>query len=177
MNVDIECVCPPTSTGDVRHPKGDRVELRETLDFRSARSARTAIIFAKQEDPDIGVAELQTILTESYILFGIESWTIVDAKGKRVEVSRAAIRSFMEEHWEAADTVCDAATNLYNEKVVDPLVRRASALSQPTPTDASTSATPGPTPRQKPSRRSSTSTIRMDGIETTSSLHAGASSS
>ena len=176
MNVAIPCVCPPKADGEPRHIS-DRVELRDRLDFRSARAARTAIMFAKQEDPDIGEAELQAILTESYLLFGIASWSVTDDKGKKTDPTRPAIRAFMEDNAEAADEVADAATGLYNVQVIDPLVRRASALSQPTPTDASTSVTTGSTTPPKPSKRSSTSTTRMDATGMTSSSHAGGFSS
>jgi hypothetical protein len=172
----IECICPPKADGAPRHAS-DEVRLREKLDFRSARAARLAIVFAKQEDDDIGVAELQAILTESYLLFGIESWTVADEKGRKTEPTRAAIRALMEEHPDAADVISDEATNLYNSQVIDPLVKRASALSQPTPTDASTSATPGSITPRKRSRPSSTTTTRTDGIETTSLSLAGASNS
>lgn len=176
MNVDIECVCPPTATGDTRHPGGDRVELRDKLDFRSALTARNAIALAKENDPDASSAEILAVLTETYLTLGITAWTLVDERGKRVEPSRAAIRSFMESYPDVAMEVGDEADGLYSAAVILPLVARAQKSSQPSPTDDSTSATTGSElKRPKPSKPSSTSTTRMDGTGTTSASLAGVS--
>lgn len=170
----IECVCP--TAGDVRHPDGDVVTLRERLDFRSALTARNAIVVLKTEDPDAPAGEVLAALTETYLLVGIESWTFVDARGKPVPVSRAAVRAFMDEHQEAAMSLGDEADGLYNEAVVGPLVRKASNSSPPTPIGASTSAKGGGSPRKRP-KPSSTSTSPTDVTERMSASPAGGSNS
>jgi len=176
MNVDIECVCPPTAAGDTRHPDGDRVELLEKLDFRSALTARNAIALAKEDDQDISSAEILAVLTETYLTLGIKAWTLVDEKGKKVEPSKAAIRAFIEASPDVAMEVGDAADGLYSAAVILPLVARAQKSSQPSPTDDSTSRTTGSElKRPKPSKPSSTSTTRTDATGTTSLSLGGAS--
>lgn len=151
----IECVCPPKPDGSVRHPNGDTVNLRETLDFRSALTARNTVILIKQEDPDASAAEILASLTEVYLLVGVKSWTLTDARGKAIEPNRTTIREFIAEHPQEAMEVGDAADMLYSEAVITPLVARASSSSPPTPIAASTSVTngrsPGPRKRPKPS--------------------------
>ncbi len=174
----IPCVCPPKADGEPRHPNGDTVKLRPKLDFRSALAARNVIILAKQEDENIGAGELLAMLTETYLLLGVESWTLTDGKGKAVPVSRSAIRDLMAEHSDAAMTVGDEADGLYSEAVITPLVARASTYSPPTPINGSTSAMSGrsPVPR-KPSKRSLTTTTPTDVIETMSASPGGGYSS
>lgn len=172
----IECICPPKADGGVRHPDGDTVTLRERLDFRSALTARNAIALAQSEGGS--TAEILAALTESYVFLGIESWTVVDAKGKPVEVSRAAIRDYLLDDPEAAMTVADEADELYREAVIAPLVARASKSSPTTPTNGSTYRTNGSRPkRPKPSKPSSTTTTRTGATVTTLRPRAGVSSS
>ena len=176
MTVKIECVCPLTAAGSPRHPDGDRVELRDKLDFRSALTARNAIVLAKQDDPGVTSAEILAILTEHYLCQGITSWTLVDAKGKHIEADRANIRKFIEENPEAAMEVGDEADSLYSEAVILPLVARAQKSSPPTRTDGSTSPTIGSEQkRPKPSKPSLTSTTRTAGTVRTSQSPAGVS--
>lgn len=168
----IECACP----GDVRHPDGDVVTLRERLDFRSALTARNAIVVLKSEDPDASPGEILAALTETYLLVGIESWTLVDARGKPVPVSKAAIRALMDEHQESAMAIGDEADGLYNEAVIGPLVRRASTSSPPTPIGRSTSARSGGAPRKR-SKPSSTTASPTAVTERMSASPGGGSSS
>lgn len=169
----ITCVCPPKADGTPRHPDGDTVTLREALGFRGAATARNSIAVIKTEDPDVSVAEILAVLTESYLLVGIESWTLVDDKGKPVEVSSVTIRSFFNDHPEEALLVGDDADALYNEVVMRPLLRMASAASQPTPIARPTSVKTG-SRRPRPSRPSSTSTSQTDGTEKMSASPGGA---
>lgn len=174
--VRIDCICPLRAGGEVRHPDGDTVTLRERLDFRAALTARNTITWLKNEDPDAGVAEILAALTETYLLVGIESWSLVDAKGKPVEVSKAAIRDLLANHPDGAMQVGDAADALYTEAVLLPLLARAATSSPPTPTGASTSASPpSSTKPPKPSRPSSITTTPTDATETTSPSPGGAS--
>ncbi len=172
----IDCVCPPRTDGTPRHPNGDTVTLRERLDFRSGLAARNTVMVIKQEDPEAGAAEILAGLTEIYLLVGIESWTLQDAKGKAVEVNRTTVRQLMADHPDEAMTIGDEADGLYNEQVIAPLVARALKYSQPTQTTGSTSPTTGSQPRPlKQSKRSSTTTSQTDGITRMSASHDGVS--
>jgi hypothetical protein len=173
----IACICPPRD-GASRHPDGDTVTLRDKLDFRGSLTARNAFLVLKAEDPDATTAEVLAVLTETYLLLGIESWTLVDAKGKAVPVTKAAIRDLLLSHPDAAMTVGDEADALYSEAVISPLVARASTSSPTTPTAVSTSATSGPSPRRpRRSKPSSTASTRTAGIVQISPSPAGDSSS
>lgn len=159
----IECVCPKTTTGNARHPNGDTINLRERLDFRAALTARNTVILIKQEDPEATAADILAALTEVYLLVGIKSWSLVDARGKPIEPNRATIREFIAEHPEEAMAIGDEADMLYSEAVISPLVARASTYSPPTPIDGSTSATNGSLPvRRKRSRQSLTSITQTE---------------
>jgi hypothetical protein len=175
----IGCICPaPRDGASSRHPDGDTVTLRERLDFRQSLTARNAFLVLKAEDPDASTAEVLAVLTETYLLLGIESWTLEDARGKPVPVSKAAIREMLLSHPDAAMVVGDEADALYSEAIISPLVARALSSSPTTPTSASTSATSGPSPkRRRPSKRSSTSTTQTDGIVRISPSPDGDSSS
>lgn len=176
--VTIECLCPPKAAGEVRHPQGDTVTLRERLDFRAAVTARNTIVFLKSEDPDASAAEILAALTETYLLLGIESWSLLDAKGKPLPPSKAAIREYLLARPEIAMRVGDAADELYSEAVVLPLLARAQNFSPPTPTNGPTSAPKGSSPKPpKPSKPSSTTTTPTGGTVPTSLSPAGDSSS
>ena len=177
MNVSIPCVCPPKAGGEPRHAS-DTVTFRDRLDFRGGMVIRKAITMLKVEDPESGAAEVLAAMSEHYMLEGIESWSLTDAKGKPVECDKSAIRRFMDEHQDIVfDSLVDEADNLYSEQVLLPLVRRADASSQPSPTEPSTSAPTGSAakPRRR-SPRSSTSTTPTDGITSITPLPAGDSS-
>lgn len=173
--VQIECICPPRADGSPRHPAGDTVTLRERLDFRAALTARNTMILVKTEDPDASTAEILAALTETYLLVGIESWSLQDAKGKPVPVSKATIRESLLSHPNVAMTVGNAADELYSESVILPLVALAQTSSPPTPTSESTSVPkPSSARRPKPSKPSSITPFPMDATGTTSPLPAGA---
>ncbi len=174
--MDVRCICPPTPAGDTRHPDGDRVELRERLDFRSALTARNTIALLKQDDPDVQPPEILAALTEVYLERGIRTWTMVGPRGKPVEVSKDAIRRLMDEHPDVAMDIGDAADELYTEAVILPLVQRAQTSSPGTRTNGSTSPTTGSSqPRPKPSKRSSISTTPTDAIVTMQASPGGGS--
>ena len=172
----IDCICPPTKAGDIRHPDGDTVELRERLDFRGALTARNAIALAQSEGDS--TAEILAALTESYLILGIVAWSLVDERGKDVPPSRQNIRDLLLTQPDAAMVVADEADELYRDAVIAPLAARAAKSSPPTPTTSSTSATNGsPTKHPKPSKPSSTTTTRTGGTVTTLRPRAGGSSS
>jgi hypothetical protein len=188
MDVTIDCICPETPH------ESDTVTLRDRLDFRSASTILKAVQLMGAGDEDVDTAEILALLTENYLIYGIESWTLVDVKRKPVPVGKAAIREVLFPS-AAAMVVADAADELYSEQVMVPLVARAARLSRPSPTDESTSpknddsASPTPTPpatsstssssstRQTPSKPSSISTIPTAATATTTTSLDGDSSS
>ncbi len=174
MAVTIPCVCPLKADGTARHPNGDKVTLREKLNFRQGLMARNTVIVIKQEDPEAGAAEILAGLTEIYLLVGIESWTLTDRFGKVLPVSREAIRDLMAEHPDEAMTIGDEADERYSEAVIAPLVKRALTSSSITPTSDLTSPTTGsaPAPRKR-SKPSLTTTSPTDGTERMSASRAG----
>lgn len=173
-SIQIPCVCPPK--GEQPRHETDEVVLRERLDFRAAVTARNTIAWAYNENEDLSIPEILARLTEMYLIVGIESWTLEDVKGKPLPVSREHVTSFMDLYPDEAMVVGDAADALYSEAVMRPLLRAASTSSSDTPTAVETSPTNGsPSEIPTPSKRSSTTTSRTDGIETTSQLLAGAS--
>jgi hypothetical protein len=176
VNVTIPCPCPPTGTGSPHDT--DTVTLRDRLDFRSGVTIRKALGVLYTDDPDAGFADVLGILTEQYLLLGIDSWTLVDAKGEKVEVTKPAIRAFNEAHPETAMDIGNEADVLYREQVLLPLLTRGSTPSPGSPTDESTSATDGtnPTP-PTPSRPSLITTSQTADIEPTTTSPDGAYSS
>jgi hypothetical protein len=175
--VTVACLCPPNAAGEVRHPAGDEITLRERLDFRAALTARNTMMLVKTEDPDATVADVLAALTETYLLVGIESWSLVDAKGKPIEATKAAIRDHLFSRPDIAMEVGNAADGLYSQAVIGPLVALASKSSPTTPTDRSTSATKPSLKPRKPSRPSSITSIPMADTAKTSPSLAGVSSS
>ena len=175
--MEIPCICARKPDGSARH-NHDTVTLRERLDFVSSLAARNIIIHAKTEDPGISTGEIQALLTELYLLSGIERWTVVDEKNKPVDPTRSAIRELLLTNYDAALLVADAADERYAEAVMLPLLAKASNSSPPTPEAPSTSPTTGssPSPR-KPSKRSSTSTTPTVVTEVTSPSLVGGSRS
>jgi hypothetical protein len=154
------------------------VTLRDTLDFRGVTAIRHGISFLENDGSDAYTAEVLAVLTEGYVLHGIESWTLVDEAGKPLPVSRAAIRERILARVDVAAGIGDAADELYGEKVLLPLLVRASKSSQPTLTEPSTSAPKDSQARRpKPSKRSSTTTTPTVVTATTTGWPVGDSSS
>ena len=176
MDVPIRCVCPPTADGSPRH-EGDTVTLRDTLGFREVTTIRNLAGTLDQEDP-LFVAEVLAALSEGYIVFGVASWTLVDDKGKPLPVNRAAIREHLLSDVEVAADVADAADELYGERVVLPLLTRASRSSRPTPTASSTARTRRSSEqRPTPLKRSSIGSSPTDATGTITTSPDGDSSS
>jgi hypothetical protein len=178
MDVPISCPCPAKTDGGTRHPDGDVVTLKATLDFRSVAAIRNNI--ALLEDGS-NFGDVLAVLTEGYLVYGIASWTLVDEKGKPVPVTRANITDLVLSDVGLAADVGDAADEVFGEKVLLPLLNRAGTSSQPSPTEqtsapkaASTESSDRP-PRR--SKRSSISTIPTADTGTTSMSPGGDSSS
>lgn len=177
MEVQIKCICPPNAVGQPRH-EHDTIVLRDTLDFRRAVALRNEAIIARQGRADL--AEILATLTEGYLIHGIESWTLVDEKGKPVPVDHQAIRDRLLTHIFEATKVGDEADGLYAEAIIVPLLAEASSSSPPSSTTGSTSAqakASSPSKSRKRPSPSSTTTTRTDGIAATSVQLAGGSSS
>ena len=173
MDVTVPCICPwPDDI--VPHPDGDTIGLVDRLDFFRATAIRKSLAFINSDDPEARAVEVLARLSLAYVMFGIERWTVVDAKGKAVPVSHAAIRSSLLANDTAASIVVEAADELYQQAVLLPLMAGASTSSPPMPTGGSTSRRTGSS--KKPRTRSSpssTTTSRTDGIGTMSSPLAG----
>ncbi len=161
MDVTIPCPCPPKADGTPRHD-GDTVTLPEVLDFRTTLTVRQEIRLAVQNAAATGeglsLAEMTSLLVESYLLHCIGGWTIRDDRNQPVPVSKVTVRQYLLANQESAEMVGNAADDLYTEKVVLPLLSPGSSSSPPTPIPGPTSPTNGRTSNRKPSRRSSTTT-------------------
>lgn len=176
MDVPIPCVCPEVD-GVVRHPDGDVVTIRDHLDFRTAASMRASFGFAISDDERGRSLELLGILTEAYVLFGVASWTVVDDRGRSLDVSHMAIRARLLTNLDAASLVADAADKIYAPVVLFPLLNRASMSSPPTSTNGSTFRKKASPPKRRTrSSRSSISTIPTDATGTTTRSPDGGSS-
>ena len=162
-------------------PGGDNVTLRPTLGFRESASIRNEVILLRQADEDVSAGDILAVLTEGYLLHGIESWTgarFTDADGEPIPVTKRNIRDLILVDLEVASIIGDEADNLYAEAVMLPLLRMASSSSPTTPTESSTSApTDSPSSPPKRSKPSSISTIPTGDTATTSSSPDGVSSS
>lgn len=170
MDVQIPCIC----SGE---HESDTVTLRDKLDLFGAASIRNAILVFKANDPNATAADILAVMQEASVLAGVESWTLVDEKGKRIEVTRQAIRDHLLTNIEVAIELGDTAFGAY-EAVMLPLLERAFKPSPASPTRPSTSRMSGsPQKPRKPSKRSSISTIPTAATETTSKSLAGVSSS
>ena len=164
MQVQIDCICPPKADGAPRHDH-DTVTLRERLDFRSVTAIRHGISLLERDEGTY-VSEVLAVLTEGYVLHGIESWSLVDAKGKPLPLSRQAIRETILADIEVASVVGDAADEMYGPTVLLPLLQRASRSSQGTPTAPSTSPPTGSSRKPRtPSKQSSTTSSPTDGTD------------
>jgi hypothetical protein len=173
----VECICPQRD-GQPRHPAGDTITLRDKLGFRGSLAAQNAVYLLRTEDPDASTGDVLAALTESYLLNGVESWTLVGEDGKPIEVTKPAIREHLLTRLDVALEVAEEADTKYREDVIAPLVKKAASFSSDTSNENSTSPTSGTDGTNlNHSSPSSISTTPMDDTETTSLLPAGASSS
>jgi hypothetical protein len=174
--VTVRCLCPLTGA-EVRHPAGDTITLKERLDFHTALTMRKSIVMLRAANDEVTNEEILATLDESYLRYGIESWTLVDRKGAPIPVKASTIEEYLLADIDAAMDVAEEASEKYSAVVLLPLLKGASSSSQPTPTDDSTSVTNGSSPEPlKPSKRSSTTTSRTANTEPTSAVLVGASS-
>lgn len=171
----IDCICP-LKGDEVRHPDGDDVTLRPYLGFVGATAVRHIIGYREDGDDRIDVL---AAITETYLLYGIDSWTVTDGQGKPVEITRDHIRERMALYPLSFIPLGDQAHELYSEAVVIPLLGPVSTSSRRTQTGASTSRTSASstTRTRGRSKPSSTTTSPTDDTATTSPSPAGDSSS
>ncbi len=163
MNVTIPCPCPPKADGAARHDE-DTVTLRAVIDFPTAvllqKSVQAKLIEAGTKGQlSASTADILALMTQVYVRNCIEAWTLVDEKGKAIEVTPQAIVEHLESNIDSAMSVADAADEAYAE-VVLPLVMRVLNSLRPTPIVEPTSAKPsGSSKHPKPSKPSSTASI------------------
>lgn len=160
--VEIPCLCPGTPHAT------DTVTLHDPLPFGLAVTIRQTLgrvqEAARQRDGGMTGAEYQAVLAELYLFYGIREWTLVDADGNTIPITKANVTNYLMVDLEAASAVAEEADELYTKKVIFPLLQGASTSSDGSSTDGSTSATNGTgTTPPKPSRPSSTSISPMAG--------------
>lgn len=163
--VAVACRCPGTPHD------GDTVYLRPTLDLRGGIVAQRKIVALIQAagEGEADTDDILASLAETYCLSGVVDWTFTNGDTKKVEVSEQAIRDLILDDFTYGIAVAEAASNLYNSAVLDPLVAQASKSLPPTRTKGSTSRRTGSSgKRQKPSRPSSTESTPTDDTEPTS---------
>ena len=170
--VVVACPCPGTPH------ESDTVDLREKLGLSAGIAVQRLVIEANQAGTGLGAAELTGLLSEGYLLYGVESWSFVGDQGHPVPVTKDTIRSVLLSDFTLAAPVAEAADDLYMAAVILPLVKRAGSSSPTTPTNGSTSPRPrGTSKRGKQPKPSSTSTTLTDVTEGTLPSPAGVSSS
>lgn len=179
MNAPIPCVCPLKRDGSPRHPNGDVVTFKDPdkVDFRTASNMRNSV--RSLEGAALGhIPEIATAMTEGYLRYGIESWTLRDDKDKPIPVDSDTVGEYILANYRVAVTLGDIADGVFAETVLLPLLREVSNSSPDSPTESSTSPTSGPSPTPPtPLRRSSTSISRTVGTGRATSSLGGDSSS
>jgi hypothetical protein len=184
--VEIRCVCPAKTDGSPRHDH-DEITLKERLDFRSSVAIRNALALASAEnDWELDFADILAILTERFIRYGIEAWTIVDAKNQPVPVSQKAITEYILSDIDLGTQVGDEVDERYRTAALTPLMQGGQTSLRGSSTSGSTSAARSKRTTAKSSTRSSTrptpsspssiSTIPTAATETTSNALDGGSS-
>lgn len=159
MHVQVPCLCPAAP-----HDQ-DIVTLLPVLPFRASRRIQYQISLLS-DDERSDIAGVLALLTESYVVAGVESWSLQDAEGDPLPVTPANIEAYLLTNPEAAELVADQADELYRDILLRPLLKAAQTLSRRGPTAGSTSVSKGsPATHRKRSRPSSISTIPTAGTE------------
>jgi hypothetical protein len=158
------CACPGAP-----HEDGDVVNLRERLGLAQGVQLQSAIISAGQSG--LSAPAITGVLGEQYLIVGVESWNLVDDKGKAIPVTPEMITEHLLSDFERGTVAADKADELYATRYVVPLVNRAANSSPSTTTGGPTSVirNGGGTKRHRPSKQSSTTTTEMAVTATTSS--------
>ncbi len=153
--MEIRCVCPPKADGTPRHDH-DTVNLKDHLSFADGRAVRNALAINANTSGRVDFAEVLATLSERFVRYGIESWTIVDEKNKPVDVSQEAIERFIFSDYDVGSAVADEADGRYQDAVLRDLIQRASESLPSSSITASTSAGRSGTKTARSSSRSST---------------------
>jgi hypothetical protein len=130
--VAVACPCPGTP-----HSDGDTVFLAPKLGFNAGVIADSKLVDILHGSGD--VEAVKAALLATYISDGVRAWTFVDADGADVPVSPQTIQAILLSDYELGVVVAEAADPLYSKAVTNPLLRRMSASSPPSPTNGSTS--------------------------------------
>ena len=196
MDIHIDCPCAGTP-----HAEGDTVSLKDKLDSvaglaikYSVAQKTTEMREAGQISPEGEITDeaiswlLVAFINQRYLIYGVQSWTLVDADGKKLPPTPANLRSFMEDHPAEAMQVGDEADSLYAEAVMLPLLKVAASSSRPGQTNGLTSpmkpsstesngSSHSPKSTRKPSSPSLTESSTTTAIAPTSTSSAGGDSS
>lgn len=113
-----DCTCT-----DTPHPEGDFVYLHPALTMVGGMAAQGAINGA---DGDSIV--LQELLARVWISHGVQSWNLVDGRGKPRPISADAILDEFP-YSKGGRLIADACDNLYADEILDPLRERLGMLS------------------------------------------------
>jgi hypothetical protein len=129
------------------------------MDFRSSIAIRNALALESGGE-DVDMADVLAILTERFVIYGIQSWTVVDEKNQPVPVNRQTITELILSDIDLATEIGDVADGRYREATMLPLIRAGSKPSPSMPTSDSTSvATTRSTRRRTRASRSSITAI------------------
>lgn len=168
------CRCPGAP-----HPDGDIVFLHPKLSLRGGLIAEREMVnlSMRQQQPNpspggsTATLELEGLLLETYVRFGVADWTFVDDSGEPVPVTEAEINERLLSDFAYARPIGEKGDELYTQAILDPLVARLSKSSRSSQPRASTSrstSTSSTTRRPKLLKPSSTSTTQTDSTATTS---------
>jgi hypothetical protein len=187
VEVQIPCICPS------KPHEQDSVFLRPRLGLAGGVALQSLFKELFEESvkhKNFNSGKLSGLLTEGYLLNGIESWTLVDEAGKDLPLTDENISDKLLSDFEIASPIADKADDLYYDAVLAPLVERLNNFSTTLQTKRSTSATKrsraktarprsrSTSPSSKPLtplKQSSTSTTQTDSTGTTLVALAGGS--
>jgi hypothetical protein len=156
--VAVACRCPGTPHD------GDSVYLRPVISLYGGIATQELIAGA---DPSRG--SVTAAIVDGFLRREIVAWTFTDEKDKAVPVTEANIERLILSDFAYATPIADAASELYADTVIRPLVDAALKSSGRSPTNGSTSARKGrSSKRRKQPKPSLTPTTPTADIETTS---------
>lgn len=176
--IEVRTVCPCEGTPH----EFDTVRLRATLPLAQGVALQSYLSALSAQMSPLERADLNGKLAEILLLYGVESWTYVDARGQSIPVTEQVIRDKLLADFALATPVADTAADYYSEMIVRPLVERASNTLRPPQTaestpvsDTSPSTGNGKSPRRKRSKPSSTTSTET-GVTVMTSLSPGGAS-
>lgn len=139
----VPCPCPGRP-----HPDGDTVSLYPKMGLQDGAYAQGKIIAAMEGRADSD--EVTALLMTLYCRKGVAAWSMVDDKGKPLEVTPEAIEQRLLSDFSVGRVVAEKADALYSPALIDPLRIAVGKSLRPTPTNGSTSPkTPSSRRRRK----------------------------